>query len=332
MAAMSWKMTLFVRFTSNSPSRSRLKSPGRNCTASCQPERSTDMCTASCRARVRSTDQAKTLQVGCSFASCFAGALRETRKKQRDVKSDSMAVCPSPSFTPSSVRTDIAKADITLFSPMILYIINTVDSVARPQRRMCRLHLMESPLYVKGLAMLASPRRTSCTPPSPSRSGCWRPSAACFMLDCWTSAVSSETPTCACFRAPTSLVPSPTIIVCEFLLSAKIICSFCWGDTRAKTVTIGASRISCSSETSAKAQPGIHSVWRFVRSLSLSNESGRTLSEWSSSERHSSCVLLATVSPSSVFVVLEAPFASPKIKKLPSAIDTSLATWHAVSG
>mmetsp|Transcript_56716 Transcript_56716/g.182113 ORF Transcript_56716/g.182113 Transcript_56716/m.182113 type:complete len:226 (-) Transcript_56716:136-813(-) len=220
MAAINWKTAVFVRFGSNSPSTSRLKSAGRKLLASCHPLRSTVMCTTSCKARATSTGQAKTLHVGFCLASCFAGALRDTKKKHMEVKSDSTAVCPSPSLTPSNVRTDMAKADMMLFKPIILYIIRTVDSVALPHRRMFRLHFTESPLYVKGLAMLASPRRTKgATPSTPARSG-GMPCCACRLpAACATgagvAAVSRETPTCACFRAPTSLVPSPTIMVCE---------------------------------------------------------------------------------------------------------------------
>merc|ERR1711870_150422 len=95
---------------------------------------------------VTMTCHANTLQVGICFASCFAGSLRDTKKKHMEVNKDSIAVCPSPSFTPSSVRTDMAKADMMLFNPMILYIISTVDSVARPHFNMVMLHFTESPL------------------------------------------------------------------------------------------------------------------------------------------------------------------------------------------
>ena len=42
---------------------------------------------------------------------------------------DSIAVWPSPSFTPSKVKADMANADITLLRPMILYIIMTWAAV-----------------------------------------------------------------------------------------------------------------------------------------------------------------------------------------------------------
>ena len=183
MAAMSSKTTVFVKLGSKSPSKSLLKSLARNWFAICQPENKVMRWMSNWHAKVVITGQSNTELMGCCFASCFAGALLDTKKKHIEVNlqkplfckntpcyhnmpqlkarwiewnewneapksikksfgtnitfkfisvlhkprhKDSTAVWPSPNFTPSKVKADIAKADITLLRPMILYIIMTL--------------------------------------------------------------------------------------------------------------------------------------------------------------------------------------------------------------
>mmetsp|Transcript_51308 Transcript_51308/g.80230 ORF Transcript_51308/g.80230 Transcript_51308/m.80230 type:complete len:205 (-) Transcript_51308:1927-2541(-) len=170
----------------------------------------------------------------------------------------------------------MANAFMTLFKPIILYIINTVDRVARPHRNMFVLHFTESPLCVNGLAMLASPKRTSGTPSSICNLcfNCLSRASAADNIGGTTGAVSNDTPTCACFSAPTSFVPSPTIIVWDVLLKAAITCSFCWGDTRAKTVTKGANLSSSSSVNKARALPEMHRVRLRANSTAFARSKG----------------------------------------------------------
>ena len=148
-------------------------------------------------AKVVITGQSNTELMGCCFASCFAGALLDTKKKHIEVNlqkffffckntpcyhnmpqlkarwiewnewnetsksikksfgtnitfkfisvlhkprhKDSTAVWPSPNFTPSKVKADIAKADITLLRPMILYIIMTLFCRNHSEQFKCML-------------------------------------------------------------------------------------------------------------------------------------------------------------------------------------------------
>ena len=86
----------------------------------------------------------KTEWQGCATVSfCFAtDSGRATVKKITVLKSVSAAACVSPSFTPSSVSTDMEKAETSEVMAMILYICITVANVDRDdlgaRRKDCR--------------------------------------------------------------------------------------------------------------------------------------------------------------------------------------------------
>mmetsp|Transcript_10522 Transcript_10522/g.33470 ORF Transcript_10522/g.33470 Transcript_10522/m.33470 type:complete len:380 (-) Transcript_10522:94-1233(-) len=165
------------------------------------------------------------------------------------------------------------------------YICSVVTSVQRPCRAITVQHLMLPVLHVNGLAIEASPNRTTVasSPSSSMRSSASR-SDSCADLGlpplpslpllpplpfplplplplpplagAARSAFTIDTPTLACLRAPTSLVPSPHMSTpSPRARSADTTSSFCAGATRAHTAAPDASRPTSSSARGLPTPP-----------------------------------------------------------------------------
>mmetsp|Transcript_23750 Transcript_23750/g.80185 ORF Transcript_23750/g.80185 Transcript_23750/m.80185 type:complete len:312 (+) Transcript_23750:379-1314(+) len=204
-------------------------------------------CTANCATMDTLGRSSKTLRGGRFSDNSSRGAAREARKKSIAVSRPTKVICVSPCFTPARYKLESMYAETRHMRARILKTWSMVTRVQRPWRTMTTQQPMDDIFEANGDAMEASPSLTSLGSRS-SRSSAAAKSAA--------PSAASDTPTCARFSAPTSLVPSPHIsVVRPEALSVATTSSLPSGRTRANTTATGHSAAAAAAPQASKASP-----------------------------------------------------------------------------